>query len=167
MKKWCGRLIVLLILGGLGYWGWRTWFPSPEQVICKRLNELARAASFSGKEGALVKLANAQALTTFCTPDVEITIDIPGHSRQTISGHEELLQLAVAARSYGNGVNVEFFDILVSVAPDQTSATAELTAKANVPREKEFYVQELKFALRKVEGKWLICRAETVKTLSP
>ncbi len=167
MKKWALRLVVLLVLAGLGYWGWRVWFPGPEKAIRKRLNELAQTASFSGNEGTLVKLAGAQALTTFCTPDVEITVDIPGHSRQTISGHEELLQAVAGARSYANGFNVEFFDILVTVAPDRNSAVAELTAKGNVPREGDFYVQELKFALKKVEGKWLIYRADTVKVLSP
>ena len=167
MKKWVLRLVVLLVLAGLGYWGWRVWFPGPEEVIRKRLNELAQAASFTGNEGTLAKLAGAQALTTFCTPDVEITVDIPGHSRQTLTGHDELLQAAAGARSYANGCNVEFFDILVTVAPDKNSAVAELTAKANVPRERDFYVQELKFALKKVEGKWLISHAETVKVLSP
>jgi hypothetical protein len=167
MKKWWLRLLLVVVLAGLGYWGWRVWFPGPEEVIRKRLNELAHTASFSGNEGTLVKLANAQALTTFCTPDVEITIDVPGHSRQTISGQEELLQAVAGARSYTSGFSVEFFDILVTVAPDRNSAVVELTAKGNVPRERDFYVQELKFVLKKVEGKWLIYRAETVKVLSP
>jgi hypothetical protein len=167
MKKWISRILVLGVMAGLGYWGWRNWFPGPEQVIRKRLNELARTASFSGGEGTLVKLAGAQALTSFCTPDVEITVDVPGHSRQTISGHDELMQAAAAARSYASGLNVQFFDILVTVTPDRNAATAELTAKANVPRERDFYVQELKFNLKKIEGKWLIFRAETVKILTP
>jgi hypothetical protein len=167
MKKWLLRLALLILLIGLGFWGSRALFPSPEQVIRQRLTELARTASSSGNEGALVKLANAQALTAFCTPDVEITIDIPGRSRQTISGQEELLQAAAGARSLANGLTVQFFDILVNVAPDRSSAIAELTAKANIPQEREFYVQELKFRLKQVNGKWLIFRAETVRTLSP
>jgi hypothetical protein len=167
MKKWLWRVVAVVLLVGLGYWGWRVWFPGPEQAIRKRLTELARTASFTGREGTLVKLANAQALTTFCTPDVEIILDVPGHSRQTISGHDELLQAAAAARSYSHAVKVELFDILVTVAPDKNSAVAELTVKANVPSERDFYVQELRFTLKQVEGKWLISRVESVKTLSP
>ena len=167
MKKWLWRLIVVIVLAGLGYWGWRVWFPSPEQVIRKRLTELARTASFSGSEGTLVTLAYARGLTAFCTPDVEITIDIPGYSRETINGQGELLQAAAGARTRLNGLTVQFFDILVNVAPDRNSATAELTARADVARERDFYVQELKFKLKKVDGKWLIFQAETVKILSP
>jgi hypothetical protein len=97
---------------------------------------------------------------------VEITVAIPGHSTQTINGRDDLLSAVAGARSAVHGFNVEFFDILVTVAPDQNSAVANLTAKGNVPAEKDFYVQELKFLLKKVEGQWLIFRVETVKTLS-
>jgi len=166
MRTWSVRLIVVVILAGLGFWGSRVWFPGPEEVIRKRLSELARTASFSGSEGTLVKLAGAQALAAFCTPDVEITVDIPGHFRQTFSGQDELVQAAVGARRAAGGLNVQFFDIIVTVAPDQNSAVADLTAEGRVRGEKDFYVQELKFMLRKVDGKWLIFRVETVKTLS-
>ena len=167
MKKCLWWVVGLALLAGLGYWGWRTWFPGPEEVIRKRLVEGARTASSPGNAGNFVKLAHAQKLTTFCTPDVEITVDIPGHAHQTISGTAELLQAAVAAQSYRGGVKIELYDILVTLAPDKNSAVAELTAKANVPSERDFYVQELKLMLKKVDGKWLIYRAETVKTLSP
>jgi len=166
MKSWFARIILVAVLAGLGFWGWRAWFPSPEEVIRQRLTELARTASCSGKESALVKLAGAQALTSFCTPDVEITVDIPGYSRRTFSGHDELVQAAVGARSAGRAFSVEFLDIIVTVASDRTSAVADLTAKGNVSGEKDLYVQELRFRLKKVEGKWLIFRAETMKTLS-
>jgi hypothetical protein len=167
MKKWVWRLVVVMVLAGLGCWGWRVLFPSPEQVIRKRLNHLANAACFSGNEGALVKVAKAQAITSFCTPDVEITLDIPGYGHHEINGIAELLQQAAAARSYREGCNVQFFDIVVNVAPDQNSAIADLTAKGSVLNDKDFNVQELRFKLRKVEGKWLIYHAETVHALTP
>ena len=166
MKKWSVRIVLIAVLAGLGFWGWRALFPSPEQVIRKRLTALAQAASFSGKEGTLARLAGAQAVTTFCTPDVEITVDVPGFSRHTFEGNDELLQAVAGARSTGRGFSVQFLDIIVTVAPDQNSATAELTAKGVLSGEKDLYIQELKFCLRKVEGKWLIFRAETVKTVS-
>jgi hypothetical protein len=167
MKKWVWRLAVVVVLAGLGFWGWRVLFPAPEQVIRKRLNQLAVTASFSGSEGALVKVAKAQAITSFCTPDVEITLDVPGYGHHEINGIAELLQQAAAARSYHEGFTVQFLDIIVNVAPDQNSAVADLTAKGGVLHEKDFNVQELRFKLRKVEGKWLIYRAETVHTLTP
>ena len=166
MKKWLGRLVLVAVLAGLGFWGWRVLFPPPEKVIRKRLNELARTASFSGTEGALVKVAKAQAVTAFCTPDVEIMVDVPGYPYEEIHGTAELLQLAAAVRSYREGLDVQFYDIVVNVAPDQNSAVAELTAKGDVPHDRDFNVQELRFKLKKLDGKWLISHAETVHTLT-
>ena len=166
MKARAVRIALLAVLAGLGFWGWRVLFPGPEQVIRKRLNQLASTASCSGKEGALAKLASAQALTSFCAPDVEIAVDVPGYSRRTFSGQDELLQAMVAARSTGRGFTVEFFDIIVTVAPDGNSAVANLTARGTASGASDVYVQELRFTLRKVQGNWLILRAETVNTLS-
>ena len=52
----------------------------------------------------------------------------------------------------------------MTMAPDRQSAVADLTAKAAVPGQKDFEVQEMKFVLKKINGEWLITRAETVKT---
>jgi len=52
----------------------------------------------------------------------------------------------------------------VAVAPDNQSAVATLTGKGRVAGESDFFVQELKFTLKRVEGEWLIYRVETVKT---
>jgi hypothetical protein len=54
----------------------------------------------------------------------------------------------------------------VTVAPDKQSAVANLTAKGNVPGDKDLLVQEMKFKLKKVGRSWYIQRIETVKTLS-
>jgi hypothetical protein len=41
-----------------------------------------------------------------------------------------------------------------------------LTGKAIVPGERDISAQEFNFQLKKVDGKWLIYRVETVRTLS-
>ncbi|SRR5258705_11508023 len=165
MKKWVvrGALLAALILAGI--WGWRILFPGPEQVIRKQLNELAKLASFSGNEGPLAKLSNAQKLTTFCTSDVEITVEGPGRSQPTLSGREELLRTAAGIRSYVGSLKVEFLDTTVTVVPGQPIAFANLTLKVNASGDKDFLVQEVKFTFKKIDGDWLISRAETVKTL--
>lgn len=166
MKKWVGLIILLAALAGVGYWVWITFFPSPEIAIRKRLAALAEVAAFPANEAPLSRLANAQKLGNFFTTDVEITVDIPGRSQQTFSGREELVQAAVAARSTVNGLNVEFLDIIVVLAPDNETAVVNLTAKAKIPGERDFYVQELKFSLKNIKGDWMIFKVETVKTLS-
>jgi len=140
-------------------WYWRS------RVIRKQLTELAKAASIGPREGELARVMNSQKLAGFFTPDVEITVDIPGHSLQTISGRDEVMQIAMRAHSTMSNVKVQFVDVSVSVAPDKESATAHLTAKANVPGDDVPQVQELKAQFQKVGRDWLINRVETVKTL--
>jgi len=166
MKKWSFRLLLVAGFGALAIWIWRVLFPSPEQVIRKRLGELAQAASFSSKEAPLASLANSATLASFFTDDVEFILDVPGHSQQKVSGRDQLLQAAIGARSAVGGLSVEFLDINVIVGPEKTSAVADLTAKGKVQGEPDLLVQELKLTLKKIQGHWLISRLETVKTLS-
>jgi hypothetical protein len=61
---------------------------------------------------------------------------------------------------------VKFLDLNVTLSPDKTEAVVHLTGEARVPNERDLFVQELKFQLRRIEGKWLIVRVETVRTLT-
>jgi hypothetical protein len=63
-------------------------------------------------------------------------------------------------------LKVKFPDINVTVAPDKQSAVADLTVEANISGERDPMVQEMKFTLQKIDGKWLITRVETVRTIS-
>lgn len=159
------RIVLLAALVGLGIWSGRFFFPSPEQAIRKRLGELAQMASFSTSESGPAKVLNSEILSSFCTADVEMNIDIPGRARQTFSGRPEVLKAAMWARSLPSSLQIEFLDVNVAVNPDKVSAVANLTGRGKIPGEKDFLVQELKFTLKKVEGDWLISRIETVKTL--
>jgi ketosteroid isomerase-like protein len=165
MTKWILRLALLTAMLFGGVWAWHFFFPGPEQLIRKRLMAVARTASTSGAEGALAKASRAQGLSAYFTPDVEITIDLPGQYNQTINGVTELMQLAMAARSMGRSVKVELLDLSVAVAPDKASAEAHLTGQATISGEQTPQVQELKAHLKKVQRDWLIDRVETVRTL--
>lgn len=165
MKEWFIRAILLAVLVALGFWGWQVFFPSPEKVIRKRLGELAKAASFSSKEGLLAEAWNASVLGEFFTPDVQVTVDVPG-TQHTINGRDELLQAAAGARSAVSSVTIEFPDIKIVVSPDQDSAVVNLTAKGKVAGQSDFYLQELRLHLIRIKRDWLINQIETVKTLS-
>jgi len=166
VKRWLTRIVLLAVLVGVGIWVWSILFPSPERAIRHLLAEVAKAASFPSKESPLAMAANSQKLTTFCTDDIVITVELPGRSQHTLNGRDELFQGAMAARSLAAGLKVEFVDVTVTLAPDRQSAVASLTAKGNIPGEKDLLVQELKIKLKKVGRDWLIERIETVKTLS-
>jgi hypothetical protein len=165
MNRWLSRLIVVGALVALGVWGWRVFFPSPESVIRKRLGELAKVASFSSNEGLIAKAYNASLLGEFFTPEVQITVEVPG-TQHTISGRDELLQAAAGARSAVGSLTVEFPDINVVVAPDKNSAVVNLTARGKVPGQRDSYMQELKMRMIKIKRDWLIEQVQTVKTLS-
>jgi hypothetical protein len=165
MKEWSIRVILVAALVALGFWGWGVFFPSPEKVIRKRLGELATVASFSSKEGLVAQAWNASVLGEFFTPDVEVTVNVPG-TQQTLSGRDELLQKAVGARRMVSSLTIEFPDITVAVAPDKNSAVVNLTARGQVSGQKDFYLQELRLRMIKVKRDWLIDQIETVKTLS-
>lgn len=160
------RLLGALALIGLGIWAWWLLFPSPERVIRSRLNKLSRIVSFTAQEGGISKAYNAQKLIDYFTPEVEISIDAPRYPRQNISARQELIQGLLWAQSNLGSLKVEFIDISVSVGADQQTATANLVGKATIGKDADFNVQELNFLLKKVEGKWLIYRIETVRSLS-
>jgi hypothetical protein len=166
MKKWVIRIVFLAVLMAVGIWVWGILFPNPERAIRLRLAEVAQAASFSGKEAPAAQAMNSQRLTTFCTADIEIVVDFPGRGQHSVSGHDELFQGAMGARSLVSALKVEFLDVTVNLAPDRQSAVANLTAKGNVPGEKDLLVQELKVKLKKIGRQWYIQRLETVKSLS-
>jgi hypothetical protein len=165
MKTRFFRLVLIAAVIGLGIYGWRLFFPNPEQVIRNRLGELAKAASFSSKEGDLARAWNASLLADYFTPDVQVRVEMPG-SWHTINGRDELLRAALGVRSTVASLTVEFPDIKVTVAPDRASAVVILTAIGKVPGDRDFYLQELRMRLTKVKRDWLINQVETIRTLS-
>jgi hypothetical protein len=160
------RLWWLAALGGLGFWLWLTLFPSPQKVVRKTLEHLARCGSFSASQGVLARLAYAQKLADFFCTNVEINLDIRGHGNRRFLDREEIVQAAAGARSAVEAITVEFPNIAVKVSPDKQSAQAELTLEARVSGEHDPIVEEMKFTLQKIGGQWLITRVKTVRVFS-
>lgn len=165
MKRWLARLTGLALLAAAAFFGWRYFFPNPEHVIRKQLFELARAASIGPNEAPLTKLAKTQKVIGFFADNAQISVDIPGRSVQTFSGHDDLRQAVLGARSMVNNLKIDFVDVVVSVAPDKSNAVADLTATAVLPGEKIPEVQELEFHFKQLDHSWLIERVDFVKTL--
>jgi hypothetical protein len=157
---WCAVVAALCVWIGL------TLFPSPQKVIRKNLQHLARSVSFSPTEGALARLAHAQNLADFFSTNVEVNLDIPGHGGRRFADRDEIVQAALAARSAMNALTVEFPNIAINLGPDKQTASAELTMSARVSDERDTIVQEMKFTLEKINGQWLITRVQTVRVFS-
>ncbi len=165
MNRWWLRVLLLGAVLGLGIWAWTTFFPGPERAIRKRLAELAQTASVPANEGELARVLNANKLVSYFAPEVEITLDVPGHSVETFTSRDELMKAALSARSSFGGLKVSFVDVSVQVSADRQSAVAHLTARADLPGDNVPQVQELKVGFRRIDRQWLILRAETVKPL--
>ncbi|MEI9963157.1 MAG: nuclear transport factor 2 family protein [Limisphaerales bacterium] len=160
------RLVLLAVVIAAGIWLWTVLFPGPEKVIRKRLATIARDACSNPNQNPLVSVANAQKLASYFSTNVEAQIEVAGHGEYTLTGRDEIMQTAAGAYSALNGIKVEFLDVTVTVGADKQSASAALTLKVQAAGDKEFIWQEMKFALQKIDGEWLITRLETVRTLT-
>ncbi len=163
--KLTSRLILIAILGVLGWWLWTVYFPSEEKIIKKRLNDLADAASFTGRESLLTKGLKIQKIGTFFGDQVEVSINIPKSEMHTMSSRNDIIVAAEAALAAYGSVTLELLDPVVTLSPDKESAGVNATVRVKMPSEQDM-VQELKFTFRKIKKEWLILRIETVRTLS-
>jgi lipoprotein-anchoring transpeptidase ErfK/SrfK len=159
------RFVLALAVAALGVWLWLVLFPSPEKVIARQFEKLAHAASVQPGEGALPRLAGAQKVGGFFSTNVEINIDLPGRQQHATMSRDDIVQAVLAAHWEG-GLTVKFPDINVMVGADEETAQADVTVEARAPGEQDMMVQEMKFTLQKIGGKWLITRVQTVRTLS-
>ncbi|MBI2928263.1 MAG: hypothetical protein HYY24_21550 [Verrucomicrobia bacterium] len=164
MKNARTALLAAVVLA-LGVWGVLRLFPNDERIIRTRLTTLAEKTSFGPRDGVLAKAARASQVTDFFSAEATIRLAHASREEVDLNGRADISQALTAAHTRLKGLRVEFPDILVTVEPDKTSATALLTAKAEITGEKELYVHELKLTLKKVEREWLITSVEDFKTL--
>ena len=159
------RLLLLAVVVAVGFWIWTTFFPSPKTAIERRLNKLARLASFSEKDGMIVRLANGQKIAGYFTKEAEVKLDVPGVEKHTFNGRDELMEAVQAARASLRSVQAQFYGMNVELAPSKQEAFVDLILKADVNGEVNSVVQEMKFFMKKVDGDWLVSGLETVQTL--
>jgi protein involved in polysaccharide export with SLBB domain len=164
--KILSRLLLLVALIAAGVWLWTILFPSPEQVIRKRLAQAASEASFQSGENPIISAARAENLAGRFGTNVEININVPEFGRQEFVGRAEIAQAAAGVRLRLSSLKVEFPDVSVTVAPDKQSAVADVAMQVQAAGEKDFNVQEMKFTFQKIGGDWLITRVETVRAPS-
>ena len=160
------QVILLAIVAALAFWLWTVLYPSPEKVIRSRLTNLAQTLTLKSGEGNFKKVYTMEKLPDFFTPDVVVNVEIRGYSPASVEGRAELVQAIMGARGSFEWLKVQLVDINVTLDADKQTAVANLTAKATASGQPDLFVQEFNFMFRKVDGKWLIFRVDTVKTLS-
>jgi hypothetical protein len=160
------RVVILLALIGLGIWGWRVLFPSPEHAIRSRVTRLAQTVSFKPQDGTVPKALKLQKLPDYFAQDLVVNVNVRGYGAVTLEGRDDLVQKVMLAMKELRGLKVEFLDINVTLGSDRQTAVANLTGKATIAGEQDFIVQEFNFMLKKADGRWLIYRIDSVKSLS-
>ena len=159
-------LLVAAVL--LGLWLWSVFFPAPEKLVFRKMSRLAASATFKADDSNLTRVGKANALVSLFAPEAQIIIAVSGsgQSGRTFSGRDEIREAALAGFTSLPAINVEFLDVSVRLGADRQTADVSCTAKVNAGDRKDYGVQEMHFQWKKVDGDWLIVRAETVKTLS-
>lgn len=160
------RLVLLAAVAVLGFWLWTILFPSPEKVILRKMSSLAATATFGANDSNLTRAAKAGNLVGFFANDAQIIIDGSGQAARTLSGRDEIRETALGGFASLPALKVQFLDVTVLVGADRQTANVNCTVKVVAGDSKDFGVQEMHFQLKKVDGTWLISRAEAVKTLS-
>ena len=164
--KWLWRSLAIIALLAGGIWLWLVTHPSPEKIIRGQLRLLAGQVSFNPPESDLARLGKIAGLTRFFTPEVEVKLAFRDLAERGNITHEFIQAAGATLReNFSSGLKIEFLDVNITLAPGKDYATAELTMKATTPGDNQFNVQEMKFAVRKVNDQWLIYRVETVRTL--
>lgn len=165
--KWVSRILLLVIVIGLGGWLWIYLNPSPEEAIRRQLKGLAAAASFEAGEGMIARAAGAQKLAGFFAAEVSLNMEPREYFPEQIS-RAEIAQQALYLRSQKeiHSFKVKILDPVITVGLDQKAAIVELTLHAETEGEKHLIVQEMKIMMRAVEDDWVIVRMETVRTLN-
>lgn len=159
------RILGFAIAALLLVWLYSHFFPNEDKRVRRVLDGVAQSASIPAKVSPVTLGFNLDRLQGYLSRDVLVTVDVPIEGRHTFSGREELMEAMKAAWGTVRGVKVEFLDTNITFDESRQNATAELTAQVTQAGQKEFWVQELKFQLAKLEDQWRITRIETVRAL--
>jgi ketosteroid isomerase-like protein len=169
VKRTKGATVVwflLAVFAVVAAWlAWKTLFPSEEQRIRARLDEIVDAVNAPSADG-LAKLADAARLASFFTEDVAID---PGAPYPALRGRDAIVAAAAAAGRAAGGFELSFVDVQIAAGDGGDTATAHLTltltwtnAQTGAPT---MDAREVELALRKEAGEWRVAGATPVETL--
>lgn len=159
------RLVLLAAVLALGGWLWTIFFPSPEKAVRKKLSALAEIVSFEAQASTFSRAAKAMSFQGYFNSNIVIVVDVPELGTHTINDRFELVEQSNVAFAALPGIRVSFLDPTVRVQPDKLTADVSCTVRVLVGKDRDSGEQEIRLHFQKINGDWLITRAETVKTL--
>jgi CRP-like cAMP-binding protein len=161
------RFLLPTVLLGLLIWVWIYLHPAPDEAIRRHLKRLSQAASFDGRESLIKRGVAAQRVADFFAPQITLNINPPGIFLDEIS-RAEIAQQVKILRSHPeiSSFKLTFLDPVITLGADRRSAIVEVTMNAEADEERHLAVQEVRLTMREIDGDWVICRIETVRTLN-
>lgn len=159
------KIISIGVLLALGIWIYRIFFPGDEKLIRALLAEVAQSAAVKPNENPLFKIAGANKLVGFFSPDAVLKLEVAGVDTHMLDTPDDLRQAVTAARASLQEAKFQLHEVQVNVEPGSQSATAQFVVAAYLNGGGDPMVQELKMQLKKIDRHWKISRVETVKTL--
>jgi len=163
--KIAGRLILVVILAALGFWLYTVFFPNLEKVVLKRVASLAKTVTVTPNDGNITRAAKVSSIISYFSTDAEIHVEGPEIGNKSITGRDEIREIAAGGMANVSSLSVQFDDATAHIGADKQSAEVDCTARVSVKDSKDFGIQELHIQLKKIDGDWLITKVETVKTL--
>jgi len=160
------QLAILLLVTAGAIWIWTLVFPGPEKKIRARMDEFRERVSFRASDGNLAALADLQQFGKLFTEDAQVRVDSTGMPKLALDGRDSIVQAAGGARQVAGDLDVEFLDVVVTLAEDERSAVVDVTGKARQQGSDELWVQVLRFQFTLTEDGWLISSVATVRMLS-
>jgi SnoaL-like domain len=159
------RVVIFASVVALGVWLWTVLFPSPQKIVLKKVAALAATATVGARDGNITRATKVSNLIGYFSADAEVNCDVPEIEMHTLTGRDEIRQVAAVGMTQLSTLTVQFHDAVAHVALDKQSAVVTCTAHVSIGDNKDFGIQEVDFHFQKIDGDWLITRAETVKTL--
>jgi len=159
------RLILLAVTIGFCTWLWIYLHPTPQESIRHRLVALAKSATLEKTEGNIAAALRADEFSGFFGQEVALNMEPRALFPDSIE-RSEIARIMVKLRTESRSLDVKILDPIITVGADEKSAIVELTVNVAAEGERHLLVQEMKFTMKEVDGKWLIIRAETVRTLN-
>jgi hypothetical protein len=159
------RALLAAALAGvvfLGVWAWRTWWPSDERQIRRRLQALATDFNESTTDG-LGTVARAAKIGSYFTNDIVVDL---GEGTPPIQGRETIIGMVGRLQPRTSAFKLELLDLNVHVSTPTTAEvnlTAAFRQRSLTTREESLEARELAIAMVKGDNEWRVSRITTVE----
>ena len=164
VKKALALAGAAVVLGALGYFGYRLVWPTQEDRLRATIDETARIATTPRQEGDLPRLVRIQRLRDYLLEDLLVEVE-----DGPVMGGREAIVGALAQASATGPVQVRFTDVAVTITAEEREASVRATIEIEHadPRAGGAGLDAREVEMRWVrpDASWLLQRAKVVRPL--